>query len=237
MRLSGTLAIVLVFFTTTAVANAADCVILLHGLTRTSRSMAVMEKALTQEGYRVVNVNYPSRNKPVEELSASAIETGLVRCALKPGESVHFVTHSMGGILVRHYLAHHKIAALGKVVMLGPPNSGSEVVDRLKDVPAFDLINGPAGSQLGTGQKDIPAQLGPVTYPVGIIAGTQSVNLVLSKFLPNPDDGKVSVERTKVQGMTDFIAIKATHPFIMRNKEAIRQTLKFLKMGAFDHGR
>jgi triacylglycerol lipase len=199
--------------------------------------MSVMEKALTREGYRVVNVSYPSRNKPVEELSAGAIETGLVRCALKSGESVHFVTHSMGGILVRHYLAHHKIAALGKVVMLAPPNSGSEVVDHLKNVPAFDLINGPAGSQLGTGLGDLPAQLGPVTYPVGIIAGTQTINPVLSTFLPNPDDGKVSVERTKVQGMTDFIAIKSTHPFITRNQEAIKQTLTFLKSGAFDHGR
>ena len=213
--------------------HAADCVVLLHGLARTSGSMDVMEDALRSEGYRAVNVDYPSRKHRVEKLSVMAVELGLSRCKLQKGESVHFVTHSMGGILVRYYLQHHEIDGLGRVVMLAPPNQGSEVVDNLEEVPGFESLNGPAGTQLGTGPADIPSQLGPVDYPVGIIAGTQTINLILSQYLPNPNDGKVSVESTKVDGMTDFIAIASAHPFIMLNKEAIRQTISFLKSGFF----
>jgi hypothetical protein len=117
--------------------------------------------------------------------------------------------------------------------MLGPPNQGSEVVDNLKDTPGFELLNGPAGMQLGTGPDDIPQSLGPVSFELGVIAGTQSINLILSTFLPNPDDGKVSVEATKVEGMKDFIALPATHPFLMENDMVIDQTVHFLKNGKF----
>ena len=218
-----------------ATVHAADCVVLLHGLARTSDSMGVMEDALRSEGYRVVNVDYPSRKYHIERLSIMAVESGLSHCRLQEGESVHFVTHSMGGILVRYYLRHYEISGLGRVVMLAPPNKGSEVVDNLEDVAGFESFHGPAGAQLGTSPTDIPSRLGPVDYPVGIIAGTQSINPILSQYLPDPDDGKVSVESTKVEGMTDFIAIAATHPFIMRNEEAIRQTISFLKSGSFTH--
>jgi pimeloyl-ACP methyl ester carboxylesterase len=214
---------------------AADCVILLHGLARTARSMSPMEDALASAGYFVANIDYPSRKYPVEQLALPAIEAGLAECATHHAESVHFVTHSMGGILVRYYLLDHEVAALGRVVMLAPPNQGSQVVDNLKNVPGFDFVNGPAGLQLGTDARALPARLGAVSYPVGIIAGTESVNPILSQFLPNPDDGKVSLENTKVEGMSDFVAINATHPFIMRNKEAVRQTLSFLAIGSFVH--
>lgn len=216
-------------------AMAKDCVILLHGLARTASSMAVMEEALRTAGYHVINVDYPSRHHPVAELASLAVETGLSQCAAADAETVHFVTHSMGGILVRYYLRDHRIENLGRVVMLAPPNQGSEVVDNLRDTPGFALFNGPAGLELGTDENAVPARLGPVDFPVGIIAGTESVNLMLSQFLPNPDDGKVSVARTKVEGMADFVAISATHPFIMRNEEAIRHTLSFLATGSFAH--
>lgn len=225
----------LLFLCVSALAHA-DCVVLLHGLALTSRSMEPMDVSLRKEGYRVANIDYPSRGYPVEELSLRAIDAGLEECALESDERIHFVTHSMGGILVRYYLTKQTIDKLGRVVMLAPPNGGSEVVDKLKDVPGFRLVNGPAGVQLGTGAEDIPAKLGRVTYPVGVIAGTRTVNPILSQYLPNPDDGKVSIESAKVEGMTDFIAIQATHPFIMRNKSAIAQTIKFLRSGAFEHG-
>jgi triacylglycerol lipase len=220
---------------TAAAAHASDCVVLLHGLARTARSMNLMQDALAASGYRVANVDYPSRHQPIEQLAAPSVEVGVERCALRAGERVHFVTHSMGGILVRYYLAHHAIPALGRVVMLAPPNGGSEVVDNLEEFPGFELLNGPAGLQLGTGPEHLPEQLGAVDYPVGIIAGTRSVNPVLSQFLPNPDDGKVSLQRTKVEGMTDFIAVEASHPFIMRDQEAIAQTIAFLQSGRFIH--
>jgi triacylglycerol lipase len=213
----------------------ADCVVLLHGLARTANSMSAMENAFRERGFRVANVDYPSRDEGVENLSVKAIQSGLDTCSASNDEKIHFVTHSMGGILVRYYLAHHAMANLGRVVMLAPPNNGSEVVDNIGDVPGFGLVNGPAGKQLGTGPDGIPSQLGPVTYPVGIIAGTRTINPILSQYLPNPDDGKVSVESTKVAGMADFLALPASHPFIMRDKEAIRQAIAFIETGAFIH--
>ena len=214
---------------------AADCVVLLHGLARTASSMSALEDAFRERGFKVANVDYPSRDERVEDISAKAVQEGLDTCGAGSDEKIHFVSHSMGGILVRYYLAHHAMANLGRVVMLAPPNNGSEVVDHIGDVPGFGLVNGPAGKQLGTGPNGIPAQLGPVTYPVGVIAGTHTINPILSQYLPNPDDGKVSVASTKVEGMTDFLTLPVSHPFIMRDKEAIRQTIAFIETGAFIH--
>lgn len=211
----------------------ADCVVLLHGLARTSSSMEKLQTALEGHGYKVANVDYPSRKKPIEELSSIAVETGTQRCQAETNDRIHFVTHSMGGILVRYYLEHKPIENLGHVVMIAPPNQGSEVVDNLATVPGFSLINGPAGLQLGTGKNSIPVQLGPVDYSVGVIAGTRTFNPLLSQYLPNPDDGKVSVENTKVEGMADFRLIAASHPFIMKNEKVIRHTLAFIETGAF----
>jgi hypothetical protein len=214
-------------------ARATECVILLHGLARTAGSMSVLEEALQAAGYHVANIDYPSRHFPVAELAPRAVEEGLSQCATANAKAVHFVTHSMGGILVRYHLRNNRIENLGRVVMLAPPNQGSEVVDNLRDTPGFAMWNGPAGLELGTDENSMPARLGPVDFPVGVIAGTESVNPMLSRLLPSPDDGKVSVERTKVEGMTDFVTVSATHTFIMRNDEAIRQTLSFLASGSF----
>jgi triacylglycerol lipase len=215
------------------VARAADCVILLHGLARTSRSMEKLESAFAARGFTVANVDYPSRSHDIATLAEIAIPKGLAACQVPELRQIHFVTHSLGGILVRYYLSHHRISNLGRVVMLAPPNQGSEVVDTFGRVPGFILLNGPAGSQLGTAEKSVPLQLGPVDYPVGVIAGTRSINLLLSTALAKPNDGKVSLERTKVRGMTGFVAIPVSHPFIMRNASAIKQAVAFIETGAF----
>lgn len=212
---------------------AADCVIFLHGLARTARSMSTIATAFEDAGFTVANIDYPSREKPIEELAPLAVDAGLTRCAESDNGSVHFVTHSMGGILVRHYLAHQSIEDLGRVVMLAPPNHGSEVVDTLGEMPGFSWLNGPAGGQLGTDAKSMPAQLGPVDYPVGIIAGNRTFNPLLSQFLPNPDDGKVSVASAKLEGMSAFKVIPASHPFIMSDDQAIANALAFIRTGAF----
>jgi hypothetical protein len=212
-----------------------DCIVLIHGLGRTAHSMRSLEAALKEEGYRVVNVDYPSRKHPIEELSELAIDAGLSACRSSPVDAIHFVTHSLGGILVRYYYAHHELEELGRVVMLAPPNRGSEIVDRLGNAPGFGLMNGPAGAQLGTGPDAVPVALGAVSFPVGVIAGTKSVDPILSRYVPDPDDGKVSVEKTKVEGMADFIEVRASHPFIMHDDEAIRQAIAFLSSGEFIH--
>ena len=211
----------------------AECVVLLHGLARTSSSMNELEQKLIKEGYYVANIDYPSRKKEIVELSEIAVNEGLGKCNENSAAPVNFVTHSLGGILVRQYYKNHAPENVNRVVMLGPPNNGSEVVDNLKDTPGFELFNGPAGMQLGTQDKDIPKSLGPVNFELGVIAGTQSINLLLSTFLPNPDDGKVSVESTKVDGMSGFVALPATHPFLMKNDQVIDEVINFLEHGEF----
>ncbi|MEL0082411.1 MAG: alpha/beta fold hydrolase [Gammaproteobacteria bacterium] len=211
-----------------------QCVILLHGLARSAGSMGVMAEALSEQGYRVVNQGYPSRKEPVERLASSAIPQAVTACDQhSPATAIHFVTHSMGGILVRQYLSQQQIDNLGRVVMLSPPNQGSETVDRLGDMPGFYLLNGPAGQQLGTTGDSLPNTLGKASFPLGIITGDRSINLILSALIPGPDDGKVAIERAKLEGMTDFLVVHHSHPFIMKQPLVIEQTLYFLKQGRF----
>ncbi|WP_455374836.1 esterase/lipase family protein [Kaarinaea lacus] len=212
-----------------------QCVVLLHGLARTASSMEDMEAALKENGYYVVNVDYPSREHKIEDLATTVVPQSIAACNNHTVNKIHFVTHSLGGILVRYYLAHNTINNLGRVVMLSPPNQGSEVVDALKDMPGFHLINGPAGEQLGTDDASIPNNLPPVDYEVGVITGDTTVNYILSTLIPGDDDGKVSIERAKVQGMLDFLVVHHSHPFIMEADDVITQTLTFLREGQFDH--
>ncbi len=219
---------------TPATAVASECVVLIHGLARTASAMKPLIKPLENKGYQVVNVDYPSRKHPIETLAPMAVETlGVLRC--DNPEKVHFVTHSLGGILVRYQAEKVGIEDLGRVVMIAPPNQGSEVVDHLRDVPGFSVFNGPAGLQLGTDSNSIPKQLGAVDFSLGVIAGTDTINPILSQYLPNPDDGKVSLESTQVDGMDDFIVFPHTHTFIMRSKAVIAQVLYFLQQGKFNH--
>jgi triacylglycerol esterase/lipase EstA (alpha/beta hydrolase family) len=210
--------------------SSAECVILLHGLARSASSMSVIEKRLLAEGYHVINVNYPSRDFSIEELAEQVFAQALVECG---NRKINFVTHSLGGILVRQYLSKHKINNLNKVVMLGPPNNGSEVVDKLINTPGFSFINGDAGMQLGTSKLSIPNTLGSANFNVGIIAGNRSVNWFLSTLIPDKDDGKVSVTSTKLDGMNDHIEMETTHPFMMKNEKVIDQIIHYLRTGCF----
>ncbi len=196
--------------------------------------MDLMERALSEAGYKVLNVDYPSRSASVSESGEVVVGKAVEDCQRAGAAKIHIVTHSLGGILVRSYLSQHTITNLGRVVMLSPPNQGSEVVDTLGSLRIFKLINGIAGSELGTGTNSTPNQLGPATFTVGIIAGDRSINWINSAMIRGSDDGKVSVEHTKLEGMTDHIVIHATHPFLMRNKTSIRQTIHFLRNGQFD---
>lgn len=206
-------------------------VILLHGLGRTFRSMRYMKSTLEKNGYHVVNVDYPSRHETIESLDKHVIPAALKLCL--PDRPVNFVSHSMGGILIRHYLAAHKIARLKRVVMLGPPNNGSEIVDYLSGIPGFNTINGEAGKQLGTVGSLLLQSLGPVAFDLGVIAGTSSLNPIYSAMLPGEDDGKVTVNSTRVEGMRDHIALPVTHTFMMRNERVVAQVVHFLWEGRF----
>ena len=211
-----------------------EIVVLLHGIARSNQSMSRIESALRDQGYEVVNLGYPSTDKGIDELSEFLGET-LATCCADPATKVHFVTHSMGGIVVRYHLAQQDRPNLGRVVMLSPPNSGSEIVDLLRDNALFELTMGPAGKELGTDSASVPQTLGPVDFELGVIAGNSSINPVFSELIPGLDDGAVSVESAKTPGMADFLVLPYSHTFIMRNAEVIEQIVYFLENGIFDH--
>lgn len=211
-----------------------DCVILLHGLGRSSSSMKKFEERLTSDGFTVANVAYPSRSAPIEELANRAISEGLGTCRSRSSEKIFFVTHSLGGILLRYYLKGNAIDELRHSVMLAPPNQGSTAADVFSKIPGYRFLNGRAGFQLGTDENSVPLQLGPVDFDVGVIAGDRTIDPLTSLFLANPDDGKVSVESTKVEGMNDFLLVHHSHAFIMKSDEVIRQTRYYFDHGEFD---
>lgn len=217
-------------------ADGPECVVLLHGLSRTDFSMKRLERELLEGGYAVANIHYDSRDHSIEELVDGAVESGIAQCEQGLVRKIHFTTHSLGGILVRHYLARKTIDKLGRVIMLAPPNHGSEVIDVFGNMPGFELFSGEPALQLGTNSDSVPQSLPPAhDYELGIIAGTRSISPLFSLALPDRDDGKVSVESTKIEGMNDFIEVPYTHTFIMQRQEVIDQVLYFLRNGRFIH--
>jgi pimeloyl-ACP methyl ester carboxylesterase len=217
--------------------QADSCVVLVHGLARTSYSMRNMEQALQAAGYQTVNVDYPSRSHPIQDLAAMVGEAAVKGCGVHGSNRIHFITHSLGGILVRYYLARNSIEGLGRVVMLAPPNQGSLLTDQLRSEAWYQWLTGPAGQQLGTGSEGIPGKLGPVDFPLGVIAGNvhSPIDNWLAQMIPGEDDGKVSVDRARVDGMRDFLVLPYTHISIMQEDEVITQSLHFLAHGHFDH--
>jgi triacylglycerol lipase len=213
-----------------------DCVVLLHGLSRTRFSMRNIEETLEDHDYIVSNIEYDSRDSRIEELAVTAVEAGLAECRQQGADRIHFTTHSLGGILVRQYLSQYPINELGRVVMLAPPNHGSEIIDVFGRIPGFLFISGAPAAQLGTSTNDsIPLQLPPVNFELGVIAGDRSISPIFSLVIPDRDDGKVSVESARIEGMKDFIVMPYTHTFIMLRQQVIDQIVHFLNTGSFLH--
>lgn len=216
---------------------AAPCVILLHGLGRRAASMAPMADYLEIRGYRVYNTGYPSTEASIEALAEDYLQPAVARCREDGGTVIHLVAHSLGSLMIRQYLQTRPLPAGSRIVMLSPPNRGSEVADTLGPWFFYRWILGPAGQQLGTAPDSLPNRMAPVGGAIGVITGNESWNLILSMMIPGPDDGKVSVENAKLDGMDDFIVLPVTHTFIMQDAEAMAQTAHFLDCGQFDHRR
>jgi pimeloyl-ACP methyl ester carboxylesterase len=210
----------------------ADPVILIHGLGRSPASMAILGDRLESEGYRVVRFGYPSTPEPLDALVAD-LQAEVERCGGANAETVHFVTHSMGGVLVRAFLAEQPLMHRGRVVMLSPPSQGSEIVDAFRSTPLLRSLFGPAGSRLGTDAAGIARQLPPIRFSVGIITGDRSLNPLTSWLIPGPDDGKVGVDWARLDGAADFLVLPATHTFIMNRRDVAEETAYFLREGQF----
>jgi pimeloyl-ACP methyl ester carboxylesterase len=211
----------------------AEDVVLLHGLWRSDRVMRPLEDELRAGGFRVHNLDYDSTDHPPEELVHRLSQK--IQACCDAAERLHFVGHSLGGILVRAYLAEHTRPNLGRVVMLAPPNHGTELVDIARDNVLFELFAGPTALELGTDPDSLPNRLPPPHYEVGIIAGDWELNLVGAIVLEGESDGTVTVESAKLEGMKDFVTVSESHSRIMRADEVAEHTLHFLRRGRFAH--
>ncbi|MBY3119327.1 esterase/lipase family protein [Rhizobium laguerreae] len=212
-----------------------DTVLLFHGIARTKKSMVKLAGFLSGRGYRVVNVGYPSTKFSISDL-VDIIRPEIDGAAKEAGDGrVHFVGYSMGGLIVRAFLRNYRPANLGRVVMVGTPNNGSQIADFLKNWPLYRKVYGPAGQQLITDQTAMTELFGIVDYELGIIAGNRTIDPVSSLIigLRIPNDGKVSVESTRLDGAAAHIVIPANHTFLPVNKTMWSQTLSFLKDGRF----
>jgi pimeloyl-ACP methyl ester carboxylesterase len=213
---------------------AAEKVVLLHGLGRTKYSMQPLAYRLRRDGFDARMFGYASMTNGISEL-AEDLGRFVDRLTEDEQETVHFVGHSLGGLVIRRYLKDAP-RLRGRVVMLSPPNGGSELVDRMRRFSWFQMQFGPAALVLGTSEKDLPASLGPVEFPLGVIMGTRSINPIGSWIIPGPDDGAVSVDRSRVEGMSEFCLVPRTHTFIMWAADVAELTGHFLRYGHFSTG-
>lgn len=214
-----------------------ECVVLIHGMGRTLHSLDSMQERLVAEGYHTVNLGYPSTRASIEEIVANHFPPALEQCQQLHPTTVHFVSHSLGGIVLRAYFKEARPDNMGRVVMLSPPNQGSEAADSLKDWWFYKWLNGPAGQQLTTDPSSFPNRLGPVDYPVGVITGDHYFffDFWLSDIIPGVDDGKVSIVSSMLEGMDDFLVVPETHPFIMDDEYVQDETIHFFENGYFTH--
>ncbi|MES2212629.1 MAG: alpha/beta fold hydrolase [Pseudomonadota bacterium] len=214
--------------------NKGDYVVLLHGIGSDARFMRSMEKYLQANGFETINVDYPSRKYPIESL-VELVQAHVKVHVTDPTKKVHFVGHSMGNLVIRGLIARYRPINLGRVVMLGPPNQGSEVADKLKNYWIYRRFFGPAGQQLTTDQEIVRQLLHhEIDYDIGVIAGSFTFDPISSNFiLSGPNDGKVTVERTKLVGMKEHVVVRVSHTFMPWNKDVMKKTLNFLSTGHF----
>jgi pimeloyl-ACP methyl ester carboxylesterase len=210
-------------------------VILLHGMGRTKFSLRKLEVYLSEHGYQTINDGYPSTRSSVKKISDEYFHKMVNQCRENGADKIHIVTHSLGGIVVRQYLQNHLLPEGSRIVMISPPNKGSELADLFRTWFIYEWLNGPAGQVLGTEPGSLPNSLKPVSAEIGVITGDSTLNPLYSFIIPGDDDGKVSVESAKLDKLADFLVVSSSHSFIMQHPEVMKQVVIFLENGKFDH--
>lgn len=205
--------------------NTGPTVVLLHGLWRGWHAMEPLARSLHRRGFATLNVPYPSTRLPVEVLARRVAE--VLRPHAERGP-LHFVTHSLGGIVLRAMLANAPAWQTGRVVMLAPPNQGSEIVDWAAGKPIIPLLLGPAGRELGTGGHPATLPGMPEEVETAVIMGRRSTLPLFRKLLDGENDGIVSAQRGQVAGMNHFAVVNADHTFIQMHPEVVRLVGGFL---------
>ena len=218
-----------------AAADPRECVVLLHGVGMGAWVMQPLADALEAAGYRPINLSYPSRKMPIEQIAGEWLPVKLREGGAAAAPRVHFVAHSMGSLVTRLYLRDHRPANLGRVVMLGPPNHGSAAADRSSQSALLRALMGVNLPRLGTGETAIARQLGPADFEVGVIAGKSALNLLFRKDLGTEHDGAVTVESARLEGMRDFIVLPHSHTVMLWRSAVHAQVLAFLRDGRFVH--
>ena len=212
-----------------------DYVVLVHGLSWFRDTLKPAEKHLNALGYHTVHVHYASRKADIRNVVDGRVRDAITEHCTDPNRKIHFVGHSMGGIMIRKYLKSYEIGNLGKVVLMATPNQGTELAETLKrSITPVRKVFGKAVEQLGTTSCSLPNTLGAPDFEPGIIMGSRSAFPFLSPFVPGTDDGVVAVEAGKVEGMRDFIVTPTNHCNIAREEEVLRQIAFFLVHGTFD---
>jgi triacylglycerol lipase len=213
-----------------------ECVIFLHGFGDVKYSMSYLEKQCKDEGYNTLNIGYSHIGRDVEAISDKRLQKKVQKCIEAGYKNIHFVTHSMGGLILRYYLQDNRLPEGSRIVMLSPPNHGSEVADSLKTNFFYKIFGGEVGKELQT-NSELIGKLRDVDYEIGVITGNKSFNKKFSKMIPGQDDGRVSTERAKLNEMKDFLIVNNSHLTIKYDKYVANQTLHFLQNGSFDKER
>ncbi len=212
-----------------------DCVVLLHGIGTQGYVMKRLESALVEYGYRVVNISYPSREMSFEKLAGEYLPAQLQAADVARAPRLNFITHSMGSLIVRKLIQDARPANLGRVVMVGPPNHGSTAADEAGENAILREYMGENLVRLGTHENNIVSTLGPANFDVGIIAGNITSVTIFGRALSGQNDGAVTVESARLEGMHDFLVVPYSHTMMLWRDEVVQQALTYLREGKFKH--
>ena len=204
-------------------------VVLIHGMVRSSKSLHAMEAPFLEAGYRVFAFDYPSTQLTIPE-SAEYLRRAL--SSLEGIEEINFVVHSMGGLVVRSYLQKEPDPRIRRMVMLGVPNLGAHLADRLKENVLYRGILGPAGQQLISATDGFIAGLPVPKFEFAVIAGGRGTPNGYNPLIPGDDDGTVAVESTRLPGAADFIQLPVLHSFMMAHRDVVAASVRFVTTGA-----